>query len=69
MMNVVVSTGGKRFKRRPNLYVSRCSLLIKSSALSFIAFQTIENMRVKDETMVTADDDEVAADEEQDEFS
>ncbi|KAF5836597.1 anticodon-binding protein [Dunaliella salina] len=31
--------------------------------------KTIENMRVKDETMVTADDEEVAADEEQDEFS
>lgn len=31
--------------------------------------QTIENTREKDETMVGADDEEVAADEEQDEFS
>ena len=31
--------------------------------------QTIENTREKDETMVAADDDEVVADEEQDEFA
>ena len=39
------------------------------SAYFHLRPQTIENMRVKDETMVTADDEEVAADEEQDEFS
>jgi hypothetical protein len=31
--------------------------------------QTIENTREKDETMVTAGDEEVEADEEQDEFA
>lgn len=31
--------------------------------------QTIENTREKDETMVAADDDEVVADEDQDEFA
>ena len=40
---------------------------IHSDALDNL--QTIENTREKDETMVTANDEEVAADEEQDEFS
>ena len=56
----------RRCCRRRRCYPDACPRLHPPS---FPGVQTIENTRERDETVVQPDDEEVAADEEQDEFA